>query len=255
MRLPSGYGIVLQARTGSTRLPGKMTRPFYQDLNMLEIIIETVKSSFEASQIYLATTTSVADDELADIAASTGIHLFRGSENDVLQRFIDCAEQNRLEVCVRICADNPFIQAQYMVDLISDFEKSPCDYSSFAFPDGTPIIRSHIGFFTEIVRTAALRRAAEETPDPFYHEHVTNFIYGNKQIFDVRLLPMPLHLQQRTDIRLTIDTADDFEMAASLFSELSSRGEAQNTEAILRAIDDHPEYKERMSALIKQFTK
>lgn len=253
--LPKGYGIVLQARTGSTRLPGKMTMPFYQDRCMLEIILEGLASRFSREEIYLATTTSPADDALVQIAEKSGVHCFRGSENDVLQRFIDCSKHFELEVSIRICADNPFIQGEYMHQLIADYQNAPCDYASFAFPDGTPIIRSHIGFFTEIVSTAALEKAASETSDPFYHEHVTNFIYGNADRYNVRLLPLPLHLQDRTDIRLTIDTADDFEMASALFTDLKNTDQVDNTYAIIAAIDQRPEYKERMSQLIKRFSK
>lgn len=253
--LPKGYGIVLQARTGSTRLPGKMTMPFYQDRCMLEIILEGLASRFSREEIYLATTTSPADDALVQIAEKSGVHCFRGSENDVLQRFIDCSKHFELEVNIRICADNPFIQGEYMHQLIADYQNAPCDYASFAFPDGTPIIRSHIGFFTEIVSTAALEKAASETSDPFYHEHVTNFIYGNADRYNVRLLPLPLHLQDRTDIRLTIDTADDFEMASALFTDLKNTDQEDNTHAIIAAIDQRPEYKERMSQLIKRFSK
>ena len=253
--LPKGYGIVLQARTGSTRLPGKMTMPFYNNQCMLEVILEGIAQRFSREEIYLATTTSPADDALVHIAGKSGVHCFRGSENDVLQRFIDCSEHFELDVSVRICADNPFIQGEYMDQLIQDFQHAPSDYSSFAFPDGTPIIRSHIGFFTEIVSTAALKKAAAETSDPFYHEHVTNFIYGNADRYNVRLLPLPLHLQPRTDIRLTIDTADDFEMASALYTELRNAGKENNSTAIVAAIDDRPAYKERMSQLIKRFSK
>jgi len=253
--LPKGYGIVLQARTGSTRLPGKMTMPFFENQCMLEVILEGIAQRFSKEEIYLATTTSAADDALVSIAEKCGVHCYRGSENDVLQRFIDCAEHFELDVNVRICADNPFIQGTYMDQLIADYQASPCDYASFAFPDGTPIIRSHIGFFTEIVSTEALKKAASETDEAFFHEHVTNFIYGNADRYNVRLLPLPLHLQPRTDIRLTIDTSDDFEMASALYTQLRKAGKADDTHAIVAAIDEHPEYKERMLQLIKRFSK
>jgi spore coat polysaccharide biosynthesis protein SpsF len=253
--LPAGFGIVLQARTGSTRLPGKMTRPFFDDKTMLEVIFEGLLSTFDPKHIFLATSTAPADEALVNMAKEYGIGFYTGSEDDVLDRFVQCAKHFGLEVNVRICADNPFIQPQHMKELILDYASDPCDYSSFAFPDGTPIIRSHIGFFTEIVRTAALEKAANATSDSFYHEHVTNYIYGNPDQYHVRLLPLPLHLQARTDIRLTIDTADDFEMASALYGEMMAQKTLHNTEAIVAAIDTKPHYKERMLKLIKQFTK
>lgn len=252
-KLKADYGVLLQARSGATRLPGKMTLPFWNGKGILEVVIQTALQAFDHEQVILATTESVADDELARIAESHGIRVFRGSEHDVLQRFIDCAHQFQLKHVVRVCADNPFLRVEYLQELAKHYEQQPADYVSYAFPDQTPIIRSHIGLFAEMVAVSALERAAELTGDKFYHEHVTNFIYGNPDTFDVRLLPLPELVRARNDIRLTVDTPDDFEMASQLYSEMLVQG--NTVEALFHLIDSKPELLQRMGKLISTYVK
>jgi spore coat polysaccharide biosynthesis protein SpsF (cytidylyltransferase family) len=253
LHLNSDFGVVLQARSGATRLPGKMTMPFYNNRGILEIVISAVLGAFDAENIFLATTTASGDDSLAEIGKQCGIHVFRGSESDVLQRFIDCSRENGLKHILRVCADNPFLRPNYLQQLATEYMESPSDYLSFAFPDGTPTIRSHIGLFGEMVALSALQKVSDMTTESFYHEHVTNFIYGNPQTFDVRFLPLPGIVRSRSDIRLTVDTSDDFEMAAKIFSELQSN--ENTTEGLIELIDHHPEMLLRMKKLINTYVK
>jgi spore coat polysaccharide biosynthesis protein SpsF len=252
-RLNTGFGVLLQARSGATRLPQKMTLPFFEGHGILEIVIQTALQAFDQEHVILATTDSNPDDELASIASSFGVQVFRGSEHDVLQRFIDCAHQFNLNHVVRICADNPFLRADFLQELVKDYERQPADYVSYAFPDQTPIIRSHIGLFAEVVSVAALEKASLLTTEAFYHEHVTNFIYGNPQQFDVRFLSLPELVRSRNDIRLTVDTIDDFEMASQLFAELHGKG--NTLEALLQLLDEKPDMLERMGKLINTYVK
>lgn len=253
MKLPQGVGVLLQARSGATRLPGKMTIPFYRGKGILEMVMLRSLAAFEPDCIVLATTTSPADDPLAVLADAHGIKVFRGSEHDVLQRFIDCAHREGFRHVLRICADNPFLKSEYLQALIVDYLKHPCDYVSYAFPDGTPIIRSHIGLFAEMVATEALERAAQLTNETFYHEHVTNFIYGNPEDFSIRLLPLPEELRARNDIRLTVDTPEDFQMASEIFAELEAKGNSLSD--LIKLIDERPEMLQRMQQLISTYVK
>lgn len=253
MKPDQGVGVVLQARSGATRLPGKMTTPFFQGKGILEIVMTHVLCAFDSKSVVLATTTSAADNALANLAEAYGIRVFRGSEHDVLQRFVDCAHRDDLQHVLRICADNPFLRPEYLQALMSDYLDNPCDYVSYAFPDGTPIIRSHIGLFAEMVAVGALERAIASTDDKFYHEHVTNYIYGHPDNFDIRLLSLPEEVQSRNDIRLTVDTAQDFEMAAAIFAELQMKGNTLS--ALIQLIDERPEMLKRMQQLISTYTK
>lgn len=98
-------GIIIQARLGSVRLPKKITKPFYREKNILEIILNKLSSKLD-TQIILATTTNPIDDKIEEIGAKYGTNMYRGSEVDVLKRFIEAAEYNNISKIVRVCAES-----------------------------------------------------------------------------------------------------------------------------------------------------
>lgn len=213
MSFENNISIIIQARTGSTRLPNKMLLPIYDDKTILEIIILNLLIYFEPSQIIVATSLNHNDNQLEHIAGRLNVKCFRGSENDVLDRFIGAAEFFNVHNIIRVCADNPLLQVDQVKLLADEFLKrnDTLDYLSFAFPDGTPVIKSHIGLFAEATKLDVLKKVNELTNEMFYHEHVTNFIYQNPDLFHVDFIELPLELQNRKEIRLTIDTKKDFE--------------------------------------------
>lgn len=206
-------GIIVQARTGSTRLPQKMTKPFGSK-SLMEIILSKIPNKYTT---ILATTTEESDNALAEIAGQEGIKVFRGSESDVLERFIGAAEENNLGIIVRVCADNPFLNIELMEELIHAYNGE--DYLSFAYKDGTPTILGHLGIFCEVTSLDTLKKVKAETDDPFYHEHVTNYIYKHPDEFKIQWLSLPEKLINIDGIRLTVDTAKDFELTESLYKE------------------------------------
>lgn len=212
--------LIIQARTGASRLPLKTIRPFFGTKGIFRIIAENLAAFFGSEKIILATTLKKEDDELAVIAGELGIAVYRGSENDVLGRFIGAAETYNAGTIVRICADNPFIFPSSIGDLINEFEKAPCDYLSFCTDASVPVIRSHWGLFAEVTTLAALKKAAGETSEAFYHEHVTNYLYENPGSFTVRLLPLPGLFRNRDGYRFTLDTAEDFDLLSNLYLTL-----------------------------------
>ena len=106
--------IIIQARTGSTRLPQKMILPFYENEGIFSLILNRLTSNFKKENIILATSSNPNNDVLAEIARRYGINCFRGSENDVLQRFIDAANQFNATKIIRVCADNPFLDMDFL---------------------------------------------------------------------------------------------------------------------------------------------
>ena len=126
-------GIIIQARLGSTRLPRKMILPFFYNLGILEILIIRLKEVIDenVTPIILATTTNPMDDELQKIGNKHGILTLRGSENDVLGRFIDAAEKHNITNIIRVCADNPLLDLAKLLQLMERSEKSMVDYCSF----------------------------------------------------------------------------------------------------------------------------
>lgn len=250
--------IILQARTGSSRLPGKMTLPFFEGKCVLEIILERIKSALPDSQdsIVVATTVNSSDDAIADICSRLNVDCFRGSESDVLSRFVGCANKYGADKIIRVCADNVFLDMDALRLLRDRFSSAEdCDYMSFRKSDGTPSIRTHYGFWTEAVTLEALERVCSLTDEPLYHEHVTNYVYQNPDVFRCVFIPMDLTIENHADLRLTLDTADDFEVQKSIFSALSSRRQPLTPENILEYLDRHPEDYEIMKKSIMQNSK
>jgi len=225
--------IIIQARNGSTRLPEKMILDFYQSKGIFEIILENLLQTFDSKTIILATTTSPIDDILVEIARQKGINFFRGSENDVLQRFIKAAEKFDVKNIVRVCADNPFLMPEYIKELMlyPDY-----DYVSQALPDQTPVIKTHWGLFAEYTTRDTLLRIAQYTDDPLYREHVTNYIYTHPEKFKIKYLPLPEEIQNKQKIRLTLDTKDDFDLLKNLYSQWV--GTEKSLKSLIRIIEN-----------------
>lgn len=228
---------ILQIRTNSTRLPGKMLLPFYEQQTIPDLIIARLKPVLGADHLVIATTTSPEDDAIADMAVRHGIRCFRGSEKDVLGRFLGAIDAFQLKTVIRVCADNPFLRAEYIHTLINAFSEGTYDYVTFEFPDGTPIMQSHIGLFAEIMTSEFLRKIDSATADPFFHEHVTNYVYTHRPDFRTLFIPVPPPVSMRRDIRLTIDTRADFDHLASLYSAMVNGNPEFTVDELIARID------------------
>lgn len=246
-------GIIIQARLGSTRLPNKILKPFYQEQTILSIIIDKLKSITNA-KVILATTDLERDAAIADVAYSKGILCFRGSEQDVLNRFISAAESNDVDGIIRVCSDNPFIDVDGVKKLVENALKSDCDYMGYTI-NGLPSIKTHFGFWAEYVTIDALKRVNLMSFEKSAHEHVTIAVYGNPEIFNCQWIDCPSFLQGRNDIRLTIDTIEDFTNAQKIYSDLNAAHIAIKLEDIVNYLDAHPEIKQSMKSIITQNTK
>lgn len=212
----NNFGIFIQARTGSTRLPNKMVRPFYDGKCILEIILDRFIDNGFKEKTFLLTTTSVGDDRLVEIAESKGIKYFRGQEEDVLDRFVQAAELFQIDSVIRVCADNPFLDIQSINRLIKN-ASSEADYYSFKLSNEKPVILNHIGIYAELVKAETLKKVHDSVHEKIYREHVTNYIHTNPDKFVVDLEKAPVGYEN-TDIRLTCDTEEDFKMLQEIYS-------------------------------------
>ncbi|MDE6297839.1 MAG: aminotransferase [Muribaculaceae bacterium] len=244
-------GIVIQARSGSTRMPSKILLPFDGEKRIIDIIIEKIKRDCPDKRIVLATTDNPADNVLEEIAKEHGIDCFRGSEEDVLKRFIGAADKFGIKRIIRVCSDNPFLDTSSFQAMFDRQSESGADYVCFAFPDGRPTIKSHLGLFAELATTEALRRAAALTDEKLYREHVTIFLYTHPDIFTIDRIPLPDFLADRTDLRLTLDTPSDFELLNELFSRFSKETSGSLSE-LIALVDENPKYGEIMKTNILQ---
>jgi spore coat polysaccharide biosynthesis protein SpsF len=209
-------GILIQARTGSSRLPQKVVRPFYEDNTLIDIILSKLK--ILGLPLILATSDQVQDRALEVYSKKHNALFFAGDENNVLRRFVDAAEKNELDVVIRVCADNPFIQPDYIRILIEEYLKKPHSYVSFFNREGLPVIKTHYGFFAELVELKTLKDVLERTSDKLYLEHVTNYIYAHPELYSIKRLEIPF-TEPEKQVRLTIDTQEDYNIVSALYKE------------------------------------
>ena len=131
-------GIIIQARTGSTRLHNKILLPFYGEQRIIDILIANIKAACPGKEVVLATTSRSQDDVLEEVARQAGIACFRGDEDDVLDRFVQAAEAFGLERFIRVCSDNPFLRPDTFQAFFDAYDREPADYIAYGFADGRP---------------------------------------------------------------------------------------------------------------------
>lgn len=244
-------GFIVQARIGSNRLPGKVVLPFWNGQSILEIILGTLlRAGVTKEDITVATSDLSQDDIIAEVSHNQGVRVYRGSENNVLSRFLEVGELNNYDYVVRICADNPMLSVEGIKTLVTGQNKHRgVDYLSFVM-DSSPVILNHIGRYAELVRLDALKKVNAETDNPLYLEHVTNYIHQQPDKFDVVLLELPESWKNRTDLRFTCDTHNDFLLLQEVFEAWSKSD--FDEDVLLELVDEHPEWIQSMKEQIKE---
>ena len=232
---------IVQARSGSTRLPNKMNMPFYENQSILDIILNRLKTHFKDIPVILATTVNSKDDMIVGTGKRNQVEVFRGSEDNVLSRFVEASKKFSVKHIIRICADNPFISVKYLEELIHFYQSQKVDYVSFISDSGLPAMKTHFGFFAEITSFKILETTAQKTQDPFYCEHVTNFIYGNPGLFSLNFIKIPSEIE-KANIRLTVDTLEDFTICQKIYSYLTHQNLSAEPASIITYINDNPDF-------------
>lgn len=214
----SKIGVIVQARTESTRLKNKVIKPFYNEKTILDILLSNLQTLGSRYKLILATTKNDSDNILCEFAKKHHFECYKGEENNVLKRFINAADYYNVTTIVRVCSDNPFLQVQYIENLMDIFNKKEnLDYCSYKVSDGTPVVRTHLGLFAEVVSIQSLKKAMNNIHDSFYLEHVTNFIYSSPKYFNVHLEPSPDFIYNRNDLRFTVDDLNDFNNLSEVY--------------------------------------
>jgi spore coat polysaccharide biosynthesis protein SpsF (cytidylyltransferase family) len=169
------------------------------------------------------------------------------ANRDPLATTAAALEQVRARQIVHICADNPFNDPVLIDRLVSTADAHPgCDYIGYCRGDGRPAILTHLGVFAEWCSGEALRRADREARNPAERRHVTTYLYGHPELFNVRLVPLPAELD-REDMRLTIDGEEDWEHAQAIYEALAS--EEWDWQRIADLLAGQPAMRKRMALL------
>ena len=199
---------ITQARSGSTRFPGKILNKI-NGKTLLEIHINRIKRSTLINDIVIATTIKPEDDIIKTIAESLNVKFFKGSEHDVLDRFYKSIENFKPEFIVRLTSDCPLIDANLIDEIIEEALKKNLDYYSNilspSYPDGQDI---------EVIKFSALKKAWKESKLKSDREHVTPFIKNNSKFMGKDLFTSENHQfeQNYNQVRMVVDYPDDFKV-------------------------------------------
>ncbi|MFZ6050966.1 cytidylyltransferase domain-containing protein [Halocola ammonii] len=240
---------IVQARTGSTRMPGKTLLPLWNEMGMLELILQYLAQAFPEIGLVVATTTNSDDDQIEELCNKLNVKCFRGDEQNVLKRMVDAARFHEVDDIVRVCSDNPFLQKKFIKLLIDD--TSGADYVTCTV-NGTPTIITHFGFFVERVKRKALELVQKITVDPLYQEHVTNYVYQHPDDFELKFIEVEDELGNLKNTRFTVDDESDFLRAKKIFSTFDRFPDLSD---LKQFISHNPSEKELMKKTIEKYQK
>ncbi|MBK8158272.1 MAG: UDP-2,4-diacetamido-2,4,6-trideoxy-beta-L-altropyranose hydrolase [Rhodospirillaceae bacterium] len=210
---PHRTAIIVQARKGSSRLPGKILQQL-GDRTVLAHVIGRLRQVKNADMVVVATTTQPADDEVAELAERLGAIVFRGDEHDVLGRYLGAAQAVDADVILRVTSDCPLIDPALCSAVIATRADSGADYVA----NNMPRLFPH-GLDCEAFTRAALERAAHDVTESYDREHVTPWLRRSPEIHRVNVVGPGWPANQQ---RWTLDYPEDLAFFARLFADLPS---------------------------------
>lgn len=228
---------IIQARMGSTRLPDKVLMPVLGK-PILGWMLDRLATCSDLNEVIVATTTNVRDDVIADLAVTMGYKVYRGSEDDVLDRYYQAAITVKPDVVVRLTADCPLLDTKILQSMVRRFARDNLDFLSnseplpSSWPDGMDV---------SIIRFDALKRAWVEALKPSEREHVTFYFWNNPLSFRCERIE---HKLDWSKYRFTLDYPEDFEVLKAIIEYFGKENPTLvnniSMEDIVRFIDSNP---------------
>ncbi|UCF31671.1 MAG: UDP-2,4-diacetamido-2,4,6-trideoxy-beta-L-altropyranose hydrolase [bacterium] len=228
---------IVQARMGSTRLPGKVMFDL-AGRSVLSHVIERVRSCPLVDDIVVATTINPEDDVIAEEACRNGVASYRGSEENVLERYYEAAVKAGAEVIVRVTSDCPLLDPQVLTGMLNSFTGRKSDGESIDYLSNTLERTFPRGLDVEIFTYSALEKAHMEAKETFEREHVTPYMYNHPDIFRLRNYRSDTDLSEH---RWTLDVEDDFTLIKEIYGSLFEEGEVFTTDDVVRLLRKRPE--------------
>lgn len=227
---------IIQARMGSTRLPGKVLMNILDKPVLWHVIQRTCQAKL-IDEVVVATTTNEADQAIVSLCQAQGWPYFRGSEGDVLDRYYQTAKHYHADVIVRITSDCPLIDSEVTDQVIKTFiEGQPkLDYSSNTLPPRT----FPRGLDTEVFSLSTLERAWREDANPATREHVTPYVYRHPEKFQLQGITNNVDYSY---MRWTVDTLEDLIFVRKIFEHFGGNG--FSWQDVLLVLNEHPEWQE-----------
>lgn len=224
---------VTQARMGSSRLPGKVLREVL-DQPLLKFHIDRLRRSAAIDELVVATSTEAGDDAIADFCAAENVAVFRGSEQDVLDRFYQCARNIDAGIIVRVTSDCPLIDPAIIDLAVAAFRAAPEKDYLRTDPEAYPR-----GMDAEIFTRAALEAAWAEAKDPAEREHVTPFLYRNPDRFGLDTFAEDN--AEGAEFRLCVDEENDFLLVSKVLEALIPENPEFGWRDLVAFLRDHPD--------------
>ena len=228
---------IIQARMGSTRLPGKVLMKMGEHI-MLKYMIDRVLKSKLIDQVVIATSSNKLDDEIEKFCSDNKYNCFRGSENDVLDRYYFAAKEFSSEIIVRMTADCPLVDPVIIDETIKLFLDTKVDYAANAVP---PDIKKYPdGSDVEVFSFKNLKLAWNKVKNVKDREHVTFYFWKYNNNFSTVLLK---NIYDWGNYRITVDYIEDFQLVSKIINFLDNNNLEGSLKEIIDFLDDNPEIK------------
>lgn len=205
---------IIQARIGSTRLPGKVLKPL-GDTDVLSYVVDRCRKIEGVSEVIVATSTLPQDKAIVNWCKQHQVAYFCGSELNVLSRYVEAAESYQPDYIMRVTSDCPFVDYELATDMIKAIKENPVEIVDIA----KPLPR---GLAVEIISYDALKRINSRKTEERHREHVTYYAYEYKNQF-TRISYEPSILIQEPQLRITLDTKDDYELCQTVAKHFNNQ--------------------------------
>ena len=233
---------IIQARSTSTRLPGKCLLHLFGK-TVLDHIIDRLKIVPSLDGICVATTVNACDDAIVETAERAGVAVYRGSERDVLDRYYQAAGKEKADVICRITSDDPLKDPEVIEKVIQEFLNKDCDYASNTlrptYPEGIDV---------EVFSYAALKKAWQEGKLSSEREHVTPYIWKNPEKFSLHSVE---HTENLSELRWTLDYAEDWVFIQQVYDFLYTENPVFAMEDVLDLLEAKPYLKDINSGIVR----
>lgn len=222
--------LIIQARMGSTRLPGKVLREI-DGIVALDRCIQRCQAMKYVDEVVVATSTLAGDDVLEDWCNQNRILSFRGSEDDVLDRYVQCAREHEAQIVIRVTSDCPFVDHQLGDQLI---QKAVLDNLDYVFCRSLPA-----GLVVEPVPMQTLEWIHANGHEPRHREHVTYYMKEFREKFQTAVFDLP-EIYRNPQLRMTLDTPEDYAMLSAAAAAFPGDVLVPTT-TVIQWLLDHPE--------------
>lgn len=221
---------IIQARMGSSRLPGKVLKPL-GDVDVLTYDIERCRAIQGVSDVIIATSLLPQDDEIVSWCKAHQVKYFRGSEEDVLDRYVQCAKIYKPDYIMRVTSDCPLVDYEMAAEMIKLMERERKDIMLL---DG----KLPRGLAVELISYEALLCIHESGQESRHREHVTYYAYEYKEQFDTVTYKIPAN-RQEPHFRITLDTEEDYVLITEIVKEFNNP--LVSSVEVIKFLKQHPE--------------